>query len=422
MLNKIIAFCLVLVTGGYQIVFSDSSVALISIETTHPMMPGTPVSINFDKIDLENSLRLEKITASDRIPIPFQIEKRESPRLWWLLPEKLLPGEKQIYELVSGELVMAQPIQICMNNQMLEIYQNEQPRLAYRYAILPPPAGENPLFARSGFIHPLWTPDGKILTRIHPSDHIHHLGLWLPWTKTRFEGREVDFWNLIEGQGTVRFVSFDEISTGQVYGAFIAKQQYVDLSNPGGEKVALNENFSIKVWTQADSLKNFWIGDFTVSQQCASSSPLTILQYRYSGFGFRGTADWDGKNSNYLTSDGKNRADGNGTRARWCNVFGKTDKGPAGILFLSHPENHEHPEPMRIWPEGDVFFGFCPVVYADWEMVPGNQYVRKYRMIVYDGEITAERAEQFWQNFAYLPEIKVEWKIQLQDQRTKKSK
>lgn len=422
MFYKIIVSCFLLFTCGCRDVFSNSITAVISVETTRPVMQGTPISINCDNIDPGNSFRLEKVTPTNRILIFYQIEKGNPPVLWWLLPERLLPGEKHVYELVMGESKIAPPLQICMNNQVLELRQNQQPRLAYQYAILPPPAGENSLFARSGFIHPLWTPAGKILTRIHPADHIHHLGLWLPWTKTKFEDREVDFWNLKDGQGTVRFVSFDEISTGPVYGAFVAKQQYIDLSHSGGEKVALTENCTIRIWSQADLSENYWIGDFTVSQQCASSSPITILKYRYSGFGFRGTADWDEKNSNYLTSDGKNRKDGNGTRARWCNIFGKTDKGPAGILFLSHPENHEHPEPVRIWPEGDIFFGFCPVVFADWEMVPGNQYVRQYRMIVYDGEMTVERAEQFWQNFAYSPVIKVDWQIQKSDQKAKKSK
>lgn len=419
---KIVVTLLVMAACGCQMAFSDTPVARIAIETAYPILPGTPVSIDVSKIESGNGLHLEKVTSASRISIPFQIEKGKFTKLWWLLPEKLLPGEKQVYELVNGNPPAAPLMQIDMDNQILEIRQNQQPRLAYQYAILQPPAGENSLYARSGFIHPLTTPGGKILTRIHPADHIHHLGLWFSWTKTKFEGREVDFWNIKDGQGTVRFITFDEISTGPIYGTFTASQQSVDLSNPGGEKVALDENFSMKVWAQSDAFKNLWLGDFTISQRCASSSPLMILQYRYGGFGFRGTGDWDEKNSNYLTSEGKNRKDGNGTRARWCNIFGKTDRGPAGILFLSHPENHEHPEPMRIWPEGDIFFGFCPVVNADWEMLPGKEYIRQYRMVVYDGEMTAELAEQFWQNFVHQPAVKVDWKIQKSDQKNKKSR
>jgi hypothetical protein len=136
---------------------------------------------------------------------------------------------------------------------------------------------------------------------------------------------------------------------------------------------------------------------------------LKILQYRYGGFGFRGTADWNEENSDYLTSEGKTRKDGNGTRARWCNIFGKTDQGESGILFISHPDNHVYPEPVRIWPQGEVFFGFCPVVYADWEMKPGENYVRKYRLIVYDGTMSKDEAELFCSNFITASKVSVNW-------------
>lgn len=297
-----------------------------------------------------------------------------------------------------------------MDSEALEIGYKNRKALRYQYALMEPPAGENPLYVRSGFIHPIWSPEGKVLTRIHPSDHIHHMGFWTPWTKTEFEGRHVDFWNLKEGQGTVRFVKFNFLTTGPVFGGFEALQQHVVFDSVNGEKIAINEIWSVRCWAPILDGEKFWICDFTTNQSCASLSPLTILKYRYGGFGFRGTSDWNEKNSDYLTSDGKTRKDGNGTRARWCNVYGKTDKGNAGVLFISHPENHEYPEPMRIWPQGDVFFGYCPVVYADWKMLPQNNYVRKYRVIVYDGTITKDEAELFWYNFVQSPEIEVKWK------------
>jgi len=235
------------------------------------------------------------------------------------------------------------------------------------------------------------------------------MGFWNPWTKTDFEGRHVDFWNLKEGQGTVRFVKFNSLESGSVFGGFEALHQHVAFDSTKGEKVALNEIWQVRSWAPLADNNKFWIWDFTTTQSCASSSPLTILKYRYGGFGFRGTSDWNEKNSDYLTSEGKTRKDGNGTRARWCNVYGKTDKGNAGILFISHPENHEYPEPMRIWPQGDVFFGYCPVVYADLNIVPNENYVRKYRVIVYDGTIKKEEADLFWYNFICSPKIDVKW-------------
>jgi hypothetical protein len=151
-----------------------------------------------------------------------------------------------------------------------------------------------------------------------------------------------------------------------------------------------------------------WLLDYTSKQRCASTSPLHLLEYRYGGLGFRATSQWSESNSDYLTSEGKTRKDGHGTRARWCNVFGSTVKGPAGVIFMSHLGNHEHPEPMRIWPEGDVFFNFCPVQKTDWILEPGETYVLRYRLYVYSGKITMETAEQFWRDFSYPPKVKLE--------------
>src|SRR5690606_42107088 len=43
-------------------------------------------------------------------------------------------------------------------------------------------------YGRSGFIHPLWSPKGQVLTRVQPEDHYHHYGIWNPWTQLNYEG------------------------------------------------------------------------------------------------------------------------------------------------------------------------------------------------------------------------------------------
>jgi len=385
-------------------------IAKITLKAEEHIRENTPVFISLDSLPVSIkgcSFRLVKIAGSQRIPVPTQIEMGNPAELWWLLPESLHAGEKQVYELTPGKPVDAPSVQIRTDEKTLEIHQTTRKVLSYYHGLLAPPPEKSQLYTRSGFIHPIWSPKGIVLTRIHPGDHIHHLGFWNPWTKAKFEGRKVDFWNLGEGQGTVRFAKFISTTTGPVFGGFEALQQHIDLTAPGDEKVALNEVWEVRVYAQGNRKNGYWMWDFTTTQTCATESPITILKYHYGGFGFRATADWNDKNSHYLTSEGKTRADGNGTRARWCNVFGKTKEGPAGILFLSHPNNHEHPEPMRIWPQGDVYFGFCPVVYGDWEMLPHETYVRRYRVIVYDGTISADEAELFWQSFANPPKIKV---------------
>lgn len=381
----------------------------ITVRPARDHYSSMPVSVTLKKIPkkfLEQGMLLEEIRGQQRIFVPSQVEKGPSPKLWWILSGNN-SGSARTFELTAAGSPSLPVMQLRLDDTGLVIARGKSKALRYNYGLIPPPDSIPQMYARSGFIHPIWTPEGKVLTRIHPSDHIHHMGFWNPWTKTEFEGRQVDFWNLGEGEGTVRFLRFESLVSGPVFAAFSALQEFVDRSAPRGEKVALNEIWKVRVWRMPDTDRPIWIWDFTTTQWCASTSPLLLKKYRYGGFGFRGSSDWEKRNSDFLTSEGKTRLDGNGTRARWCNVFGKTDRGKAGILFLSLPQNHEYPEPMRIWPDGDVFFGFCPVFYSDWELNPGKKYVRKYRMVVYDGELSPAEAEDFWQGFAWQPKITV---------------
>ena len=74
---------------------------------------------------------------------------------------------------------------------------------------------------------------------------------------------------------------------------------------------------------------------------------------------------------------------------------------------MGHPENREHPEPIRIWGEefGFVFFNFCPVKQKTWTIRPGEKIVLKYRFYVYDGEIDTAKSEQLWIDFAHPPQV-----------------
>jgi hypothetical protein len=137
--------------------------------------------------------------------------------------------------------------------------------------------------------------------------------------------------------------------------------------------------------------------------------------YRYGGgLGFRFKEQWNKDNCEVITSDGKNRATADGTSARWCIVYGDSSdgEGSSGVLFMSHPKNRSHPEPMRIWPmdankgRGDMFFEFCPIRHKEWKIKPHQSYELNYRLLVFDGKITPEEAEKHWKAFAFQPHIK----------------
>ncbi|MDR8390077.1 PmoA family protein [Aliifodinibius sp. S!AR15-10] len=384
---------------------------------------NTPVSASLEGIPLGlqtgQELQLYEIVDGNEEPVASQMDASGySKTLRWVLRGETPAGAKRNYILKrEAEETTAdteKAVHFTDDGESLTLQVDEKRVLSYRYAPMAPPEGVSDLYTRSGYIHPLWTPEGEVLTRIQPSDHYHHYGIWNPWTHTEFEGREIDFWNLGDGEGTVRHKSIPQTIEGDVYGGFEALLNHVDLKAPSGEKVTLNEKWEVKVWN-VDPENDVWLIDFVSTLNPASESPLTIKAYRYQGFSLRATEKWNDDTATLLTSKGMNKSNGNGTRARWTDINGVSDtqSGSSGILFMTHPGNQNFPEQLRIWPtganngEGNVYFNFNPAQEQDWKLNPGNSYSLKYRMMVYDGKIQPVDAESYWQDFGHPPEVEV---------------
>jgi hypothetical protein len=356
-----------------------------------------------------------RIEGGTKVQLPCQIEKGHPERLWFIPDKTIEPNAIVDLELrFSGRPECADLVTASADREAILLGYHSKEILRYQCAVQAAPAGVDPLYQRSGFIHPLWSPAGKVLTRIQPSDHYHHYGIWNPWTVTHVEGQEVDFWNLAKGQGTVRFAGVLSTTSGPVYGGFAVRQEHVVLAGPASlEKTAIHEVWDVRASPCTLGGRFVWVVDLVVTLDNALEEPIDLPSYRYGGgIGFRATDDWTAKNCQVLTSEGKVRQDADGTRARWCDVRGG-DLAGSGVVFMSHPANFEHPEPMRVWPadiikdKGYFFFEFCPIRLKGWSLEPGKKGVLRYRMVVYDGALDAGTCEDLWKTYAYPPAIAV---------------
>ena len=379
---------------------------------------NAPVSVSLDGIDYNSdggNFVLYEIKNGKEVETPCQIEAGYSAKLWFLLhgitdpnttKEFLLKLEEKPSQTISH-------VTLKSDHKDVSLLIEEKPILNYRFSTTFPPDGVDPVFKRSGFIHPVWSPGGEILSRIQPPDHYHHYGIWGPWTKTSIDGRHVDFWNLASGEGTVNFAGFLSQTEGNVYSGFQVLQQHIDFGAKGEDQVAMNEILDVRSWNLGDEIYMF---DYTTSLNSPLENGILLEAYRYGGgIGFRATEKWHKDNCTVLTSDQKTRPDADGSYAKWCIVEGESDteKGRSGLLFLSHPSNRMHPEPMRVWPldanggRGDMYFEFVPIRHDDWKIEPQKEYTLKYRVIVFDGKMDAETAEMYWQSFAKMPSLKI---------------
>lgn len=350
---------------------------------------------------------MEEVSNGKRIPVNVSVHNGQ---LCWMLTGTTPAGAERVYELKKGHAQGAPLLKAVTQSGHLLLEEKQSPILQYNYETVTAPAGKDTVYNRSGFIHPLWAPNGVILTNIFPNaGHLHHMGIWNPWTHTLFEGRETDFWNVQKKEGKVRFAGHLETFSGNAWCGFSAQQEHIAFGKNGTEKTAITETWLVKAYPATDKgSRRQW--DFISTFTPASPNGITLLQYRYGGgFGLRTTADFTAKTSQVLTSEGNTRRNADSTRARWVKISGTTPKGKAGLLIMSDPDNFDSPEPLRVWPEdaegGELMFNYTPTRMKPWQLYAGSRYQLKYRIMVFDGDITAEEAEAAWQDYAHPPQV-----------------
>ncbi|MBV9081135.1 MAG: PmoA family protein, partial [Acidobacteriaceae bacterium] len=112
----------------------------------------------------------------------------------------------------------------------------------------------------------------------------------------------------------------------------------------------------------------------------------------------------DPKNSEYLTSEGKTRENGNQTRPRWVDLAGVIDKKVSGVTVMDHPDNFRFPQPVRLHPV-KPYFCFAPMTVDSFSIVPGTPFLSRYRFYVHMGKPDAAKIEMLWRDYAEPPRV-----------------
>lgn len=400
--------CLTLVS---KTLVTAEDLGMIAVDAGEHRRVDTLVSVELPgSVKASRPLRLEEIRDAARVPVPAQVERGQaSSRLWFVLGGETAPGSTRRYALRYGVPVTSGMVTMELGSRTLDVVVGGSRLFSYNHAHVVPPAGVKPEYIRSGYIYPMFSVGGKLITEDFPADHYHHKGIWFPWTKTDFDGKSIDFWNLGKNEGTVQHAGFDLIENGPVFGRFVARHEFVDLTQAEGGKVALDETWEVRVFAVGGPRGGgYRLWDLTSRQRCASSSPLHLKQYRYGGLAFRGAREWKGENYTLLTSEGKTKENGHTTRAKWCAHSGAVDGQPSTVVLMCSPRNKRFPEPMRIWAKGGAFFNYTPIQAGDWTLEPGKTYVFSYRFLVHEGGIDAKRAERMWNDFGSPPVARIE--------------
>ena len=345
------------------------------------------------------------LKGPDGATTPLQIEK--SGRGVFIEPE-LAKGARKTYTLAAAAKL---PAAITTEKDGAVLMMNAQPSGApiFRYQTEPGPVpeGVNAVFRHGAHLHPLFTPSGRVVTGNHPPDHRWHRGVWLAWTDTDFEGRHPDFWNMGKEKsgeltGEVRFAALDRIWSGPVQGGFVSRHRFIDHTS-GAEKDVLAETWEVT----ATRVQDAFLVDLVSTQTTAGDIPLKLPKYHYGGLGVRGSGAWDPADQvTMLTSNGHDRAKGDGTKAKWVHLGGIVDGQPAGLAVLIHPDNFRFPQPLRLNPKNPQLC-IAPSQDGDWEIAPGKPYVSRYRLVIADGAANKDSLERQWNDYATPPIVEL---------------
>ncbi|MEX2640736.1 MAG: PmoA family protein [Balneolales bacterium] len=362
---------------------------------------GTIVSFRFpDRVD--DGIYAMESGSGD--PVYLQVDDNEG----WFILDQLKAGASRTFTVSPGPLPAREAfLEVTRQDGDPEVSFRSGTKevLSYYHSESKLPDGVSDRYRRAGYIHPVYTPGGTVVTNHMSEGREHHYGIWSAWTNTQFQGRTPDFWNAHDGSGRVDGDSLEAAWDGPVHGGFRSNHRFTDLSGPE-PVIALNEHWEVRVYRSPQN-GAYHIFDLTMTHTANTGSPLALPEYRYGGLGVRGHGDWNEEgNLFFLTSEGYDYSNGNGTRARWSHVGGFVDGRLAGIAILGHPGNDRHPQTVRIHPS-EPFFNYAPSQLGDWSIRPGSPWVGRYRFITYDGEPEAGELDRLWNDYAYPPGVSV---------------
>ncbi|MCA9248992.1 MAG: PmoA family protein [Planctomycetales bacterium] len=279
-----------------------------------------------------------------------------------------------------------------------------KPVLEYVKTARPVPAGVEKHFRRSGYIHPVYSPTGEEITGDYPLDHAHQHALFFAWTKSTFDGKETDFWNQAKQLAGVEFREMVDIHREGKQVSFSAKHAFT--VGAGEARVdALHELWTVTVYLTPD---DHFLFDIESVQTCAADKPLILAKYHYGGMAFRGNAQWLKETADrqiepgdlqFLTSEGKDRWDGNHTRPHWVALSGRLGGQDVSLTVFCSPHNFRAPQHVRLHPN-KPYFCFAPTVAGKFQIAPGEKYVSRYRYLVTSDVVDSTLVKKHWRQYA----------------------
>lgn len=307
------------------------------------------------------------------------------------------------FELTESDTVEEKSTSINFKEDAVELSGSSGVRVfQYRTGVggLDPDITEE-IFYRGGYLHPFFTPNGRVITEHYTENRPHQNGIWTGWYKTEWNGLKPDFWSQAEETGKVEVVSVNSIETGPVFGELQTTHNFNEKITEKSSTI-LSDEWTVRFYNDFEySKRAVNIIDLDIFQTNISDHPFRLIEHMYGGVGFRGSDQWIGEEKiEFVTSEGENRAEAHQSNAHWVAMSGEIDGEPASIIILAHPDNPRFPEPVFI-NQREPFFTFAPLQAGDLVLNPEDHFRARYRYITLDGNLPAsDEIEKYWKDYA----------------------
>ena len=284
-------------------------------------------------------------------------------------------------------------LELRQTDEVIEVWASDE-RMVLRYhkkdsAV---PEGVDPVYRRSGYIHPVMTPDGREVTGDFTPGHLHHHGIFMAWTSGEYRGKKIDFWNQQKKQGRVAHRKVLGTEEGDGFVSFKVELSHFDQRDDDRE--ILREEWKVTVRLLDGGFYQF---DIDSCQRLIGDDPLVVKKHHYGGMAIRGTRVWMGEEAcKFLTSEGKARVEANHTRPDWVMMSGEIEGKPAAIAVMGAAKNFRAPQPVRIFPD-EPYFCFAPMVEGDFSIEKGEEFRSSYRFLVAGKEMEKAWLDERWE-------------------------
>ncbi len=231
------------------------------------------------------------------------------------------------------------------------------------------------------YVHPLYAPDGSVVTQDGPPDHVHHRGLMLAWSGV--DG--IDFWGETNParHGRLVHVKFEKRSKSSL-------ESLIHWNAEG--RLLLVE---LRTITAPKCPPDLTLLDWESVLRAPNDVRLGTGGHVYNGLGLRAAESMD--LGDVLNSNGTTTIkQANGERARWCAYSGKLGAGTASIAMFDHRSNPRHPTPFFVMNDKFGYMSAAPTFTEDFNLAKGQEIRFRWRVAVWQGVKRREEIDEMY--------------------------